>query len=390
MSKQLHENIDTDKYPYVNRGLEGIVAFSSTKSAIDGEKGDLIYSGYNIDTLAENSSFEEVAFLLWNDRLPTAEELDDLKEKLVAERDLPRPVIEYLKNTSKDAEPMSVLRTATSMLADFDEEAPLDDIDANMRKSIRITAKMPAIIAGFQRIRDGKEFITPLKEGSTAYNFLYMLNGERPGESAEKTMDICLIIHAEHGMNASTFTARAICSTQSDIYSAITGAIGSLKGPLHGGANTAVMNMLLKLDKDADVEEYIRERLAERKKVMGFGHRVYRTVDPRAKHLMAMARDLAEETDSVYLYEWSEKIVEVMKDEKGIDPNVDFFSATVYYSMGIKTDLFTCIFAMSRITGWTAHFIEQAANNRLIRPRQLYVGEKNLPWTPIAERKKSS
>ncbi len=390
MSKQLHENIDTDKYPYVNRGLEGIVAFSSTKSAIDGEKGDLIYSGYNIDTLAENSSFEEVAFLLWNDRLPTAEELDDLKEKLVAERDLPRPVIEYLKNTSKDAEPMSVLRTATSMLADFDEEAPLDDIDANMRKSIRITAKMPAIIAGFQRIRDGKEFITPLKEGSTAYNFLYMLNGERPGESAEKTMDICLIIHAEHGMNASTFTARAICSTQSDIYSAITGAIGSLKGPLHGGANTAVMNMLLKLDKDADVEGYIRERLAERKKVMGFGHRVYRTVDPRAKHLMAMARDLAEETDSVYLYEWSEKIVEVMKDEKGIDPNVDFFSATVYYSMGIKTDLFTCIFAMSRITGWTAHFIEQAANNRLIRPRQLYVGEKNLPWTPIAERKKSS
>ncbi len=390
MSKQLHENIDTDKYPYINRGLEGIVAFSSTKSAIDGEKGDLIYSGYNIDTLAENSSFEEVAFLLWNDRLPTAEELEDLKDKLIAERELPQPVIDYLKSTSKDAEPMSVLRTATSMLADFDEEAPLDDPDANMRKSIRMTAKMPAIIAGFQRIRDGKEFVPPLKEGSTAYNFLYMLNEERPGENTEKTMDICLIIHAEHGMNASTFTARAICSTQSDIYSAITGAIGSLKGPLHGGANTAVMNMLLKLDKDADIEAYIKERLEERKKVMGFGHRVYRTVDPRAKHLMSMAKDLAEETDSIYLYEWSEKITKVMKNEKGIDPNVDFYSATVYYSMGIKTDLFTCIFAMSRITGWTAHYIEQAANNRLIRPRQLYVGDKNLPWTPISERKKST
>ncbi len=387
MSKKLHENIDTDKYPYINRGLEGIVAFSSTKSAIDGEKGELIYAGYNIDVLAQKATFEEVAFLLWNDRLPTAAELDDLKEKLIAERELPEPVIDYLKSTSKDAEPMSVLRTATSMLADFDEEAPDDDPDANMRKSIRMTAKMPTIIAGYQRVRDGKNIIAPLKNGSTAYNFLYMLNGERPGESTEKTMDICLIIHAEHGMNASTFTARSICSTQSDIYSAVTGAIGSLKGPLHGGANAAVMKMLLKLDKDADVEAYIKERLAERKKVMGFGHRVYRTVDPRAKHLQTMAKSLAEETDSVYLYEWSEKITEVMKKEKGIDPNVDFFSATVYYSMGIKPDLFTCIFSMSRITGWTAHYIEQAAHNRLIRPRQLYVGEKNLPWTPVEKRK---
>ncbi len=386
MSNKLHEIIDTDKYPYINRGLEGIVAFSSTKSAIDGEKGELIYAGYNIDVLASKATFEEVAFLLWNDRLPTVQELDDLKEKLIAERELPDALIDYLKNTSKDAEPMSVLRTATSMLADFDEEAPVDDPDANMRKSIRMTAKMPTIIAGYQRARDGKDIIAPLKEGSTAYNFLYMLNGERPGESTEKTMDICLIIHAEHGMNASTFAARAICSTQSDIYSAVTGAIGSLKGPLHGGANTAVMNMLLKLDKDADVEAYIKERLAERKKVMGFGHRVYRTVDPRAKHLQTMARSLAEETDSLYLYEWSEKITEVMKKEKGIDPNVDFYSATVYYSMGIKPDLFTCIFAMSRITGWTAHYIEQAANNRLIRPRQLYVGDKNLSWTPLEKR----
>lgn len=386
MNLQLLENIDTDKYPYLNRGLEGIVAFSSTKSAIDGEKGELIYAGYNIDTLAENATFEEVAFLLWNDRLPTAEELEDLNSSLAAERELPEPVLNYLRSTARSAEPMSVLRTATSMLADFDDEATVDDPEANMRKAIRMTAKMPAIIAGFARARDGEKIIAPLKGGSTAYNFLYMLNGERPGENAEKTMDICLIIHAEHGMNASTFTARAICSTQSDMYSAVTGALGSLKGPLHGGANTAVMNMLLQLNRDADIEGYIKDRLAERKKVMGFGHRVYRTIDPRAKHLQVMAKSLAEETDSMYLFEWSQKITKVMKEQKGIDPNVDFFSATVYFSMGIKPDLFTCIFAMSRITGWTAHYIEQAANNRLIRPRQLYIGEKNLPWDPIAKR----
>ncbi len=386
MTKKAVDTIDTDKYPHVNKGLDGIVAFSSSKSAIDGDKGELIYAGYNIDTLAENSTFEEVAFLLWFDRLPTRKELDELNDQLVAERHLPDTVVNYLKNTSKDAEPMSVLRTATSMLGDFDEEAEINEPEANFRKSIRMTAKMPAIIAGFQRARDGKEVLAPLKEGSTAYDFLYMLNGERPGEKAEKVMDICLIIHAEHGMNASTFVSRAVCSTQSDIYSAITGAIGSLKGPLHGGANAAVMNMLLQLDDDADVEAYIKEQLAERKKIMGFGHRVYRTIDPRAKHLQKMAKELAEETDMMTLYNWSEQIQSVMKNEKGIDPNVDFFSATVYYSMGIKTDLFTCIFAMSRVTGWTAHFLEQAGNNRLIRPRQLYTGKKNLPWVPIEER----
>ncbi|MBP3192552.1 citrate/2-methylcitrate synthase [Natronogracilivirga saccharolytica] len=386
MTKQAHANIDTDKYPHINRGLDGIIAFSSTKSAIDGEKGELNYAGYNIDTLAENASFEEVAFLLWNDRLPKADELEELNKQLRAERDLPEPVLEYIRTTDKNAEPMSVLRTATSMLADFDDEATDNSPEANMRKSIRMTARMPAIIAAFSRVRDGKEIVAPLKEGSIAYDFLYMLNGERPGEKAEKVMDICLILHAEHGMNASTFVCRAICSTESEIYSGVTGACGSLKGPLHGGANTAVMNMLLNLDKDADVEAFIRERLAERKKVMGFGHRVYRTIDPRAKHLQKMSKQLAEETDTVYLYEWSDKIQQVMKDEKNIDPNVDFFSATVYYSMGIKPDLFTCIFAMSRVTGWTAHFMEQAENNRLIRPRQLYVGEKNQPWTPIEKR----
>ncbi len=386
MSKIDPKTIDTEKYPNINRGLEGIIAFHSTKSKINGEEGELIYAGYNIDTLAENATFEEVAFLLWHDRLPTQAELDDLNKKLIAERELPQVVVDYISNTNKDAEPMSVVRTAVSMLSDFDEEATDNEPEANLRKSIRMTAKMPGIIAGFQRARDGKEIISPLKEGSTAYNFLYMLNDERPGKNAEKVMDICLTIHAEHGMNASTFVSRAICSTESDIYSAVTGAIGSLKGPLHGGANAAVMNMLLKLDRDDDVEAFIKKRLAEKKKVMGFGHRVYRTIDPRAKHLQKMSKKLAEETDTMYLYEWSEKIQEVMKKEKGIDPNVDFFSATVYYAMGIKPDLFTAIFGMSRVTGWTAHFLEQAETNRLIRPRQLYLGEDNLPWTPIEER----
>ena len=386
MTSKHPDNFDKEKYPHINRGLEGVTAFSSTKSAINGEEGELTYAGYNIDTLAENATFEEVAFLLWNDRLPTQKELDDLNNKLVAERELPQTVIDYLNSTNKEAEPMSVVRTAVSMLADFEEEITSTDEDANQRMSVRMTARMPAIIAGFQRARDGKKILAPLKEGNNAENFLYMLNGERPGESAIKVMDNCLIIHAEHGMNASTFVSRAICSTESDIYSAVTGAIGSLKGPLHGGANTAVMNMLLQLDRNADVEAFIKGRLAEKKKVMGFGHRVYKTIDPRAKHLKKFSKQLAEETDTMYLYEWSEKIQEVMKKEKNIDANVDFFSALVYYAMGIKPDLFTAIFAMSRVTGWTAHFIEQAANNRLIRPRQLYMGEKNLPWTPIDER----
>lgn len=378
--------IDTDKYPHLNRGLDGIVAFTSSKSAIDGERGELIYSGYNIDILAEHATFEEVAYLLWHDRLPNRQELAELNDQLIAERELPDTVVQYLQHTSKDAEPMSVLRTAVSMLADFDEEASDNKTEANLRKSIRMTSKMPAIVAGFQRAREGKEILAPLKDGRTAFNFLYMLNGEKPGENAEKTMDICLIIHAEHGMNASTFVCRSICSTQSDIYSAVTGAIGSLKGPLHGGANTAVMNMLLQLDKDADIEAVIKAKLEEREKIMGFGHRVYRTIDPRAKHLRKMAKKLAEETDMMQLYHWSEQIQKVMKQEKSIDPNVDFFSASVYYSLGIQPDLFTGIFAMSRITGWTAHFLEQAANNRLIRPRQLYTGEKNLPWIAINER----
>ncbi|MEX0771561.1 MAG: citrate/2-methylcitrate synthase [Balneolales bacterium] len=377
---------DLEKYPYLDKGLEGIVAFSSGKSLVDGKNGELIYAGYNIDDLAKYATFEEVCFLLWNERLPKADELEELKNDLLRDRALPEPVINYIRSTDSGAEPMSVLRTATSMLADFDDEATVNSPEANRRKSIRMTAKMPVIIAAFSRKRANKEIMAPLNEGSTAYNFLYMLNGERPGENAEKVMDLCLVLHAEHGMNASTFTCRAIGSTLSDIYSAATGAVGSLKGPLHGGANTAVMNMLKELDKDVDIKKFIHGKLERKEKIMGFGHRVYKTFDPRARHLRTMSKDLAKEVNMEYLYKWSETILEVMKEEKNIDPNVDFFSATVYYSLGIEPDLYTCIFAMSRISGWTAHYLEQMESNRLIRPLVLYTGEKNLPWTSIESR----
>ena len=385
MAQHNLENIDTDKYPHINKGLDGIIAFSTTKSSIDGQSGELIYSGYNIDTLADNATFEEVCFLLWNDRLPNKKELDELNNKLRSQRELPEPVLNYIKTTNKEAEPMAVLRTATSMLADYESKSKED----SQEHAISLTAQMPTIIAAFDRARQGKEIIAPLKGESTAFNFLYMLNGEKPGSAAERTMDLCLVLHAEHGMNASTFTCRTICATESDMFSAVTGAIGALKGPLHGGANTAVMNTLLNLKAqgdDADPVAFTKNKLAKKEKMMGFGHRVYKTFDPRAFHLRKMSKELSEETGHEYLYEWSEAMVKTMKDEKNIDPNVDFFSATVYYSIGIQPDLFTCIFTMSRVTGWSAHYLEQAANNRLVRPRALYIGEKNLNWTPVEDR----
>ncbi|MCH8569357.1 MAG: citrate synthase [Balneolales bacterium] len=380
------KEIDLSQYPYMDKGLEGIVAFSSRKSFIDGQKGELYYAGYDIDTLARNSTFEEVCFLLWHERLPNKSELDSLNTTLREERDLPAEVLTYLRTANKASEPMSVLRTAVSMLADSDPESADTSAEATLRKSVRLTAKLPAIIAGFDRSREGKEILAPLKKKSIAYDFLYMLNGEEPGENAERVMDVLLITHAEHGMNASTFTCRSICATMSDLHSAVTGAIGSLKGPLHGGANTAVMNMLLQLDKDTDIIEFVKGKLERKEKIMGFGHRVYKTYDPRAKFLRTMAKDLASEVDMEYLYEWSESIVKVMKEEKNIDPNVDFFSATVYYSMGIKPDLYTTIFAMARVSGWTAHYLEQLAKNRLIRPRLLYLGERDLEYTPVESR----
>ncbi|RNC79678.1 MAG: citrate synthase [Balneola sp.] len=389
MSTNLHTGFDENEFPFINKGLDGIVAFSTTKSFIDGAKGELIYSGYNIDTLADKATFEEVCFLLWNDRLPNAQELESLKSDLIKERAIPEVVLNYLTSTDKEAEPMAVLQSAVSMLADFDPTKGKYDPELFMSQAIALTAKIPTIIAAYDRARNGKDFVAPLDSGSTAFNFLYMLNGVEPGTQAEKTMDLCLILHAEHGMNASTFTARTVCATMSDMYSSVTAAIGALKGPLHGGANTAVMNTLMELGKegdDADAVAFTKAKLARREKIMGFGHRVYKTFDPRGRHLQKMAKSLSEETGHEELYRWSMDMLNTMKSEKNIDPNVDFFSATVYYSIGIQPDLYTCIFTMSRISGWTGHFMEQAANNRLIRPRALYVAEKNLDWTPIEER----
>ena len=373
--------------PIKARGLEGVVALDSELSFIEGQQGELIYRGYDIFDLAEHTSFEEVAYLLWNGRLPTRAELDALSQQLRAERALPPMVYDVLRRTPEDANPMAALRTAVSALAHFDGEADDQRPEANYRKAVRLTARIPTIIAAFDRLRKGQEPVAPLRTGSTAFNFLYMLNGEEPGPQAEKTFDVCLVLHAEHGLNASTFTARVIGATLSDMYSAIAGAIGALKGPLHGGANIEVMKMLLELDRaGAEPAAFIREKLARKEKVMGFGHRVYKTMDPRATILREMVEELSEERDARKWYDYSTAIMETMVGEKNIYPNVDFFSASVYYMLGIDADLYTPIFALSRITGWTAHLLEQWQENRLIRPRAEYVGPRGLTVTPIDAR----
>jgi len=365
--------------PTKARGLEGVVALDSALCDIDGQKGELIYAGYDIRDLALETTFEEVAYLLWHGRLPNAGELSLLNEQLCAERMLPPMVMDLLVQTPEDANPMASLRTAVSMLALFDGEADDMSPEANLRKSIRLTARIPTIIAALDRVRKGKQPVAPRQKGSIAAEFLYMLNDEEPGEAAERTFDACLVLHAEHGLNASTFAGRVIGATLSDIYSAVTGAIGGLKGPLHGGANIEVMKMLLDIDREgSDPTEYIRERLKNKQRIMGFGHRVYKTLDPRAAILREMVEAVSEERGSRKWYDMSVAIMETMEKEKGLYPNVDFFSASVYYMLGIDTDLFTPIFAMSRITGWTAHLLEQWKDNRLIRPRAEYTGPRGL------------
>lgn len=368
-------------------GLENVVALDSEICNIKGQEGRLIYRGYPIEQLAEEASFEEVVHLLWKGSLPDAEELEALRGQLREERELPGEIISLLDDAPEDANPMAVLRTAVSALALHDEGADDRSEEANLRSAVRLTAKMPTVLATFDRLRKGKDRVPPRKEGSLAEDFLYMLNGEEPGEAAERTMDVCLVLHAEHGLNASTFTCRTICSTLSDMYSGVSGAIGALKGALHGGANQEVMKMLLELDESGqDPAEWVRERLARKERIMGFGHRVYKTFDPRAAILRDMLKELSEERGDLRWYEMGHTILETMKAEKGLDPNVDFFSAAVYYMLGIDIDLYTPIFAMSRTAGWTAHAMEQWANNRLIRPRAAYVGPENLRVPPLAER----
>ena len=367
-------------------GLEGIVAAQSRISDVNGEKGELIYSGYDIHDLAEHSTFEEVVYLLWKGELPTRAALDELKQQLSDEAGLPAGIIDLIDAIPKSAGPMDVLRTIVSALSFFDPDGGDMSDDANQRRAIRLTAKFPTIVTTFQRVRNGQKAIEPRKDLSIAGNFLFTLRGELPDDVATRTMDVALILHADHELNASTFAARVTAATLSDMYSAIVSAIGTLKGPLHGGANEGVIKNLLEIGSADKVEPWLKQALAQKKKIMGFGHRVYHTEDPRATHFREMSRQLGERTGEKKWYEMSRKMEEVMMREKHLNPNVDFYSATTYYALGIPTDLFTPIFACSRISGWTAHVLEQYKNNRLIRPRAEYVGPRGLKYVPIAER----
>ncbi len=369
-------------------GLEGIIAAESTICFIDGEAGVLSYQGFDIHTLAENAKFEEVIWLLWNGKLPTAAELASLKAELAGQRTIPDEVIAFLKSVPNGL-PMHVVRTAVSMLSLYDAEAADMSPEANRRKAAKLMSQTSTIVTSFHRLRNGLPVVTPNPAHSFAANFLHCLNGAEPDAVMEKVFDIALTLHADHELNASTFAARVTAATLSDIYSAATSAIGALKGPLHGGANEDVIKMLLAAGNKDRALEMMRQKLEAKEKIAGFGHRVYKVIDPRAIHLKKMAKDLASATGHVDLYEASEAVEEAMRTAKGkpLNPNVDFYSASAYYSLGIPVDLFTPIFAVSRMSGWTAHVLEQYANNRLIRPRADY---KGLPpgqtWTPIEAR----
>lgn len=382
------ESPKTDSKPVYARGLEGVIALQSNLAYIDGEEGTLVYRGYDIRDLAERVSYEEVVYLLWNGNLPTRNELDELNDSLQAERAVPSDVIDHLRHhTPATVHPMAALRTAVSMLAHYDEEADDPSPEANLRKAIRLVAKTPTIVAIFDRLRKGKEPVHPQGEGSLAEEFLTMLNGEAPGPEAKKIMDVALVLHAEHGLNASTFTARVIGATLSDMYSAVTGAIGALKGPLHGGANVEVMKTLIELDEAGETPEaYVAGMFENKERIMGIGHRVYKTLDPRAKILHRLLDGLSDEKGDRRWLEMSDGIANAVREEKGLNPNVDFYSASVYYLLGIERDLYTPIFVMSRMAGWTAHLLEQWGDNRLIRPRAEYVGPRDRQVTPIDDR----
>lgn len=393
--------------PAVVKGLEGIVAAETKMSFIDGEKGILEYVGISIDDLARNSTFEETIYLLWNCKLPTKGELDAFSKDIRSRYKIPSQLAHLIFNMPKDAQPMHVLRTAVSALAMFDPEPNgLDamgkpNIPAMRAKALNILAQIPTIIAYFDRHRRGVPIVEPRSDMSLAGNFLFMLNGKEPTPAMIRAFDICMILHADHGLNNSTFTARVVISTLSDMYSAITAAVGSLRGPLHGGANEEVMDMLNEIEtlakqqgKDAMavIEPYIMDKLARRNegaRVMGFGHRVYKTIDPRATFLKTFTKQIAADTGNLRLYEMSSKIEEIMAREvgaKGIYPNVDFYSATTYHSIGLKLDLFTPMFAMSRTSGWAGHCIEQLDGNRLYRPAAKYIGPHAVAYVPIEKR----
>lgn len=366
------------------KGLEGIVATTSSISSI--VDGVLTYRGYDIDDLAANATFEETAYLLWFGSLPSAPELDALKRDFSRFAALPEPVIAQMKLYPKEANTMASLRSAVSALALYDEAADDMSPEANRTKAVKLQAQVPVIVAALARIRQGLEPVEPKEGAGIAENFLYMLWGREPDEVSVKALDAALVLHADHELNASTFAGRVTVATLSDIYSGVTSAIGALKGPLHGGANEAVMKMLEEIGSFEAVEPYITAKLEQREKIMGFGHRVYKNGDPRAKHLMKMSRELGEMKGDTTLYDMSVKVEELVTGRKGLKPNVDFYSASVYTQLGIERELFTPIFAISRMSGWTAHILEQYEDNRIIRPRAEYTGQMEMKYVPVDER----
>lgn len=370
----------------VIRGLEGIVAADTSISYVDGVHGRLYYQGYEIDELASSTRFAEIIFLLWEGRLPNAKELKLFRSEIVAEMRLPSQVLEMIKLTPPNSHPMAVIRCAVSMLAALDPDAEDISLAANHRKAKRLMAQIPTIIADLHRVRSGKPVLSADPSYGFSANFLYMLSGEAPEKDEQDAMDMTMALHADHGLNASTFTARVITSTLGDMHSALVGAIGALKGPLHGGANQRVMEMLLEIGDIHMVQDYIDSMLQNKQRVMGFGHRVYQVEDPRAKHLRKYSEILCKKRDQEHFYEISHKIESIVTQAKGIYPNVDFYSATVQHALGIPPEYFTTIFTASRAAGWIAHILEQYADNRLIRPTSKYIGELGLPFVPIDER----
>ena len=368
------------------KGLADVVAAQTKLSDIDGQLGKLWYVGYDIHDLAERSTFEEVVYLLHNLRLPTPQELDATSAQLAAERE-PSPFLTGLMPTlAAQTSPMSMLRTSVSAASAYDPDGWDQSAEANARKALRLTARVPTLIASYHRLRTGQEVVSSNPSLPHAANFLAMLLGEEPDQEAARALDVCLVLHADHTMNASTFAARVVASTLADIHSSVTAAIAALKGPLHGGANEQVMKMLEDLDDVDDVESYIEAKLGRKERIMGFGHRVYKTEDPRATHLRRLSRDLGKRTGETRWHDISERIEKAVMDAKGLYPNVDFYAASVYRSLGIPTDLFTTVFAASRVAGWTAHIREQYADNRLIRPESEYIGPRDQTYVPMEDR----
>jgi citrate synthase len=371
------------------KGLQGIVAAQTAISYVDGQNGRLYYRGINIDELAAHSTFEETTALLWYGTLPNAGQLERLKQKFSANRMLPDPIISILFALPKTTSPMSALRTAVSALGPFDEaEAQSSDnsLESNVSKSVRLTASMPTVVAAWDRIRKGMWPIMPREDLSHSANFLYMLNGEVPSETAARMLDIALILHADHGLNASTFAARVTASTLSNLHSAVVSAIGTLKGSLHGGANEEVMRTLLEIGDINRVDQYMRGALSSKKKIPGFGHRVYKANDPRAAWLQDLSRQVAEDSGDMRWYTISERIREYMQQHRELPVNVDFYSASLYYTIGVPVEIFTPLFAISRVSGWTAHVYEQLSDNRLIRPGAEYIGPMNVSYEQLENR----